>query len=89
MNRLIPLSILTLSLGACITMQSVATTRASNDLRCPEEQVALANIGGTSFRASGCGQEATYNCVAGGNGYVCVREEQHPVHTQLTSGVAR
>jgi len=75
----------------CVTMQGTAQTRAANDLRCPEEQVVVANIGGSSYRATGCGQEATYNCGAStGSTFVCMREEQHAVGQppQLTSAPA-
>ena len=37
----------------CVTMETTARTRASNDLRCNEEQVVLRNIGGSSYRATG------------------------------------
>lgn len=77
---------LALALGACVTMPGVARTRASNDLRCPEDQIVVQNIGGSSYRATGCGQEATYNCVQSSeNTLACVREEQRPATTQVTS----
>ena len=67
----------------------IRRTRASNDLNCPEEQITVANIGGSSFRASGCGQQATYNCVQSSqNTLACVREEQHPT-TTTTTGASR
>jgi len=75
----------------CVTMAGTAQTRAANDMKCPEEQIVVANIGGTSFRATGCGQEATYNCgQSTANTLVCVREEQHAVGQapQLTSAPA-
>jgi len=53
------------------------------------EQIQVANIGGTSFRATGCGQEATYNCVAGNGQILCVREEQKAVTTQVTSATPK
>ena len=74
--------ILTVTLGAagCVTMETTARTRASNDLRCGEESVVVKNIGGSSYRATGCGQEVTYNCAqSSGNTFVCRREEQKPV----------
>jgi hypothetical protein len=58
--------------------QAVVATRASNELWCPKEQVSVQNIGGTSYKASGCGQTATYTCMGGnfGNPYdaICTRE---------------
>lgn len=64
----------------CVTMETTARTRASNDLRCGEERVVIRNIGGSSYRATGCGQEATYNCgQSTGSTFVCQREEQKAV----------
>src|SRR5580658_1267857 len=63
----------------CIDPYAATTkARAANDLKCPEDQLTVANIGGTSYRATGCTQEATYNCVqADQAGHVtCQREEQ-------------
>jgi hypothetical protein len=63
--------------AGCVTMETTARTRASNDLRCSGDQVAVRNIGGSSYRATGCGQEVTYNCgQSSGNTFVCQREEQ-------------
>ena len=88
LHRFIPAAItfVALSTSACVTMESTARTRAANDLSCPEDSVAVRNIGGTSFRATGCGQEATYNCVQSSqNTLACVREEQRPAPTAVTS----
>jgi hypothetical protein len=75
--------------SACVTMAGVAQTRAANDLRCPQDQIVVTNIGGSSFRATGCGQEATYNCVQSSQSTLaCVREEQRPA-TTTTTGAAR
>lgn len=64
----------------CVTMETTARTRASNDLKCGEEGVVVRNIGGSSYRATGCGQEATYNCgQSSQNTFVCQREEQKSV----------
>jgi hypothetical protein len=58
--------------------QAVVATRASNEFSCPKEQVNVQNIGGTSYKASGCGQTATYTCMGGnfGNPFdaMCTRE---------------
>ena len=58
--------------------QAVVATRASNEFSCPKEQVNVQNIGGTSYKASGCGQAATYTCMGGnfGNPFdaMCTRE---------------
>jgi hypothetical protein len=66
----------------CVSMEGTAHTRAVNDLRCGEDQVVVKNIGGSSYRATGCGQEATYNCgQSTGSTFVCQREEQRAVTT--------
>ena len=58
--------------------QAVVATRASNEFSCPKEQVNVQNIGGTSYKATGCGQTATYTCMGGnvGNPFdaMCTRE---------------
>ena len=90
-SRFACLAAFTLFAVGCVTMAGTAQTRAANDMKCPEEQIVVANIGGTSFRATGCGQEATYNCgQSTGSTLVCVREEQHAVGQppQLTSAPA-
>jgi hypothetical protein len=60
--------------------------RAANDFGCSKEQITITNIGGTSYRAEGCGQNVVYDCtgsaVQSGPGqmggvtsnYVCVPE---------------
>lgn len=74
------------SMTGCVTMAGIAKTRAANDLRCSEDQIVVANIGGSSYRATGCGQEATYNCIQSSESTLaCVREEQRPAHTTVTS----
>lgn len=72
----------------CQTTKDVARIRAGNDLHCPEEQVALENIGGLSYRATGCGGEATYTCVRNGDAISCVREALHPELVRATPQVA-
>jgi hypothetical protein len=42
-----------------ITGPRTARTRAANDFACAEESVAVTNIGGESYRAAGCGKQAT------------------------------
>lgn len=82
--RVFPLLVVAAVLATvgCVTMETTAHTRAVNDLRCGEDQVVVKNIGGSSYRATGCGQEATYNCgQSTGSTFVCQREEQRPVTT--------
>lgn len=79
-QRVLTLIAMSLALGACVNVQDVAQTRAANDFRCAEDKVNVWSIGGTSFRADGCGKTAVYNCTAsdGYQGsvtdYTCVPE---------------
>lgn len=74
------------TMTGCVTMAGTAKTRAANDLRCSEEKIVVANIGGSSYRATGCGQEATYNCIQSSESTLaCVREDQRPAGTTVTS----
>ena len=66
---------------ACgVTPQGTAKVRAANDFQCSEDAVTLTNIGGTSYRAQGCGKSAVYTCAVSDayNGsarnYACVPE---------------
>jgi hypothetical protein len=52
--------------------ESTVRKRASYDLQCNERNIAIQNIGGTSYAADGCGAHAVYNCTSNGN--TCVRE---------------
>ena len=83
--RVFPLLVVAAVLATvgCATMETTAHTRAVNDLRCAQDQVVIKNIGGSSFRATGCGQEATYNCgQSSTDTFVCQREEQRAVTTK-------
>jgi hypothetical protein len=80
MSWLVVLGVLS---GGCLfgqgaSPQTVVSTRSPGDLSCAKEKVTVEAIGGTSFRASGCGQTATYTCMGGnvGNPYdaMCTRE---------------
>ncbi len=75
--------------AGCVTMETTAKTRAANDLHCAEEQIVVRNIGGSSYRATGCNQEATYNCgQSTANTFVCQREEQKTLTTGAPPPVA-
>ena len=81
MSRLVAAFALgTLALVGCISAQGTTQTRAANDFQCPKDQIVVTNIGGTSFRAEGCGKTATYNCAASDaskgstTAYACVPE---------------
>jgi len=58
--------------------QTVVHTRATREFSCPKDKVTVEELGGSSFRASGCGQTATYTCLGGnfGNPYdaMCTKE---------------
>jgi hypothetical protein len=67
--------------GCGDALEDAARARAANDLNCPEDKVTLIEIGGTSYRAKGCGDSAVYDCAqsSGHAGsldadYVCVPE---------------
>jgi hypothetical protein len=67
------------SLVACgAAPPTVVATRATNEFSCPQDQVHIDELGGTSYRATGCGKTATYTCLGGnfGNPYsaMCTRE---------------
>jgi hypothetical protein len=58
--------------------QTVVQQRATNELSCPKEKLQVQQLGGTSFKATGCGMTATYTCL-GGNfaspyDAICTRE---------------
>jgi hypothetical protein len=60
-------------LPGCVTSQGVARERAAHDFACPEAEVEISKIAGSSYDAKGCGKQAVYNCAAG-NTVVCVPE---------------
>ncbi len=51
-----------LVVGACATGSGIVRERAANEFSCDESEVEVEAIGGNSYRATGCGQEATYTC---------------------------
>jgi hypothetical protein len=68
--------------GCGASQQSVVTTRAATEFSCPKEQVVVEPLGGTSYRARGCGQTATFTCMGGnaGNPFdaMCTKEGSGP-----------
>ncbi len=64
--------------GQGASPQTVAQTRASNEFSCPKEKLSTQELGGTSYKVTGCGMTATYTCMGGnvGNPYdaICQRE---------------
>jgi hypothetical protein len=65
-------------IGCGSSQQSVVTARAVTEFSCPKDQVVVEALGGSSYRARGCGQTATYTCMGGnvGNPYsaMCTKE---------------
>jgi hypothetical protein len=64
--------------GQGASPQTVVQTRASNELSCAKDKLQIQPLGGTSYKATGCGMTATYTCMGGnaGNPYdaMCTRE---------------
>lgn len=71
----------------CVTASPsrVVRVRAANDFDCSKDEISIKNIGGTSFRAEGCGQSVVYDCAGstvvvtgkyggGTSDYVCIPE---------------
>jgi hypothetical protein len=46
-----------------VAFQTTVQQRASFDLSCPSEQLAVQPIGGNSYGATGCGQKVSYSCI--------------------------
>jgi hypothetical protein len=79
-NKVVVVGMFAALLGACsgASGPQVVRTRAVNEFSCPAEKVTVEELGGTSYRAKGCGQTATYTCMGGnvGNPYdaICTKE---------------
>ncbi len=52
----------TISLAGCASRYTVVQDRAAYDLKCSRDGIEVMNIGGESYAAKGCKQEAVYNC---------------------------
>ena len=74
-------------------MSGVVRERAAHELNCPEDQLEITSIGGTSYEATGCGQAATYTCAdnqtAFGRETVCVRDDPPTPPADQPAAVAR
>jgi hypothetical protein len=68
------LVVATASLPGCLTLSGIVKTRAANDFGCPEDDVTVVRIAGTSYRANGCDESAIYNCY----GASCIPEAPPP-----------
>ncbi len=80
MHKALSLSIPIFALvtSGCSSTESVAHTRAANDFSCSKDQVVVTSIGGTSYRATGCGHVATYDCVeAASHGFLFFRRHSY------------
>ncbi|HEY3357742.1 MAG TPA: hypothetical protein VGQ83_31100 [Polyangia bacterium] len=64
-------------LSGCATMAGTVQARAAVDFGCNESAVQVAELPGNAFRATGCGQEASYSCTPPPPeraGFTCTRE---------------
>lgn len=88
---------------ACVPVppaSGIARVRAANDFGCPKDQVTVTNIGGTSYRAEGCGLSVVYDCTGstvvqisrysgGTTDFVCIPETPVRPPAPTTSGPAK
>jgi hypothetical protein len=51
------------TLVGCSTYTGVVRERSSYDLKCPQDQISVKEIGGSTYAAEGCGANMTYTCV--------------------------
>src|SRR5687768_8645723 len=76
--QLRPVLLLFLLSSSCITLPSLARRRASNEFRCPQEQVVLrdrSDLSVGTYDVEACGHRARYTCSSAYKGQsVCVRE---------------
>ncbi len=91
-----------LVLNGCVTAKDVAKARAASDFECREDQIQISEIGGTSYRATGCDKSQVYDCSGsslganarcgtGATEYVCVPEaakKARPDDTASSSSAA-
>jgi len=54
------------SAGCGARQNEVVQARAASDLSCPKDKLDVQAIGGSSYKATGCGMSATYTCLGGG-----------------------
>ncbi len=78
MIRLVRLATpLFLLVASCMTYESVARRRASNEFQCPEEKVQVQQrleLSGSTFDVEACGHRARYTCIFAHGLEVCSRE---------------
>jgi hypothetical protein len=74
-----------LTSSGCASIAGVARARAASDFQCREDQIEITELGGTSFRATGCDRSEVYDCTGstlganarcgvGATQYVCIPE---------------
>lgn len=70
--------------------------RAANEFGCNEADIKVESIGGNSYRATGCGQEAEFTCRsrseytgASGNSIPCVHDEPAEAHDDTAAPRSR
>jgi hypothetical protein len=51
------------TLFGCSGYASVVRERSSYDLKCPQDQISVKEIGGSTYAAEGCGANMTYTCI--------------------------
>jgi hypothetical protein len=78
-------------LSGCGRASGVVHERAAHEFNCPEEDIQVESIGGTTYRASGCGEVAVYTCsrtFSGGYAIPCVRDDAVPSSAGPTPQIA-
>jgi len=63
--------------SSCVTLESLARTRASHEFKCPEQQVVLNSrpeLSDGTYDVEACGQRARYTCSAYHYQHICARE---------------
>jgi hypothetical protein len=66
-----------LLVASCVSTDSLARQRASNEFRCAEDRVVLTrrrDLSEGTFDADACGHHARYTCVITQREHVCTRE---------------
>jgi hypothetical protein len=53
---------------------TIVRPRAVYELSCPDAELIVTRISGSTYGVSGCGARATYNCMGGMGQYACTRE---------------
>lgn len=74
--RLAMLAACTIACTACGAGpdRTLVRPRAAYELNCPDDQLELRQVSGSTFAVTGCGARATYTCMGGMGQYACSRE---------------